>query len=507
MMMQYLEDALSSCESLVTQPVVAGGSEWMSACQTVGNILSGMGFVEESFSWQTMALAMEPNPVNFYMATGRVYGHCQNWEKAAYFCERIIEQQPDDAEAYCRLAKVYHEMGDYKAEGETIHTLLCQQPDKANADGHYQLGKVMERHGLFPQAMRCYQQAIEQDPDFAIAYYTLSERMVKQGNSLGAVALLKQLSEQLEDDAMAHYRLGRAYRQNREFETAILSFRQALKLDPDLNWAYIGMLNSLTQLQRWDETIDSCRGILHFVGEFPWTYCFLANALAKKGQVSEAISNHQKAFELRGWARCTTHDYQFTYTWFSENIALWERHLLPLLTSERDASGLAAEASSLKMLALGSCDDSILCWLADEILRQPGDQLICFTEGVSPQLSENLAKLPDAEKVSVEIGDLPQLLANLSDSTTPDDSLFDVIFIQSDCKQADYLNTLASQAWQLLKPGGLLFFKDYHWKDPQNPTQSSKRGIDAFIEASVSRPNVLHQSHQVIVKKEGKLSA
>ena len=136
MMMQYLEDALSSCEALVAAPDTVDVAEWMTACQTVGGILSGMGFIEESYSWQTMALAAEPSAVNFYLATGRVYGYCQEWEKAAYFCEQIIERQPGDAEAYCRLAKIYHEMGDYKAESETIHALLSQRPDMASADGH-----------------------------------------------------------------------------------------------------------------------------------------------------------------------------------------------------------------------------------------------------------------------------------------------------------------------------------------------------------------------------------
>ena len=532
-MMQYLEEALSECETIVTQSATAGASEWMSACQTVGNILSGMGFIEESYSWQTMALAIEPSAVNFYLATGRVYGYCQNWKKAAYFCERIIEQRPHDAEAYCRLAKVYHEMGDYKAEGETIHTLLSQQPEKTNPDGHFQLGKVMETHGLLPQAQRCYQQAIEQDPEFAIAYYALTDLFAQQGDAQAAIPLLKQLTAQLEDDAMAHYRLGRAYKQAQQYQTAILSFRQALKLDPDLHWAYMGLLNSLLQLQRWDETIESCRGIIHFVGEFPWAYCFLGNALAKKGEKLEAAKSHQKAFELRGWKRCVEQDYRFTHTWFSESISLWERHLLPLLSpaqqsdlqsnsqieAKANAEATTSQPLPLRMLLLGSGDESSLCWLADEILQQPDDRLVCITERVSQSLSENLAKLPEAEKVSIETGEIAELLALLRSATTEEESadeskrepitqqLFDVIYIQSDRKQGSYLNCLARQSWPLLKPGGLLFFKDYQWQHPQDPSQSSKPGIDAFIQTFVAPENVLHRTHQVIVKKESKLSA
>ena len=363
--------------------------------------------------------------------------------------------------------------------------------------------------------MRCYQQSIDQMPDFAIAYYTLSDLLTQQGKASEAIQLLQQLTEQQEEDATAHYRLGRAYKQNQQYETAILSFRKALKLDPDLHWAYMGLLNSLLQLQRWDETIESCRGIIHFVGEFPWAYCFLGNALAQKGDLAEAAKNHQKAFELRGWERCVQQDYQFTHTWFSENISLWERHLLPLLSAAEGEQ----DPGPLRMLSVGSSDGSSLCWLADEILRRSDDRLVCITEGASQPLSENLAKLPEAEKVSVETGDLPALLTNLlelsaqagagngASAQRANDALFDVIYLQSDRKQGDYLKALATQAWNLLKPDGLMIFKDYQWRDFENPSQSSKPGIDAFIEGYVGWANVLHQSHQVIVKKESELSA
>mgnify|MGYP001791190652 CR=1 FL=1 len=487
-MLQYLDKALTDCETLATHPdPTAVSQDWLGACQTVGNILLGMGLVEESQNWQRMSLDFEPDTVRFYAASGWLYIRCEAWEKASYFYERMIEYQPDNADIYCRLAKIYNQLGDYKSESETLHTLLSQQPEMAAAEGHHQLAKVLEEHGLSDQAIACYEQAIASEPEATLSYYALSELLIKQGQSQRAIELLAQLTQQIPDDATAHYRLGRVYRQAGQYETAILSFRQALKFDADLHWAYMGLLNSLLQLSRWDETIESCRGIIHFVGEFPWAYCFLGNALAKKGELAEAAKSHQKAFELRGWERCAEREYEFSHTWFSENISLWERHLLPL--NEPD------ERSPIAVLSLGSSDGSSLCWLVDEILRCAGDRLVCITEGASQQLQQNLAKLPESDKVSLEIGPLQPLLEPFADAE------FDVIYIQSDRKQGNYLNTLATQAWQALKPGGLMFFKDYQWRDETDPAQSSKPGIDAFIQSVSSQVQILHQSHQMILKK------
>lgn len=510
MMMQYLDEAVSNCEALVTQSdpaELAATAEWLMACQTVGNILSGMGFAEDAYSWQTMGLDITPNPAKFFFVSGRAYSRCQVWDRAAYFCKRTLEYTPDDAEAYCRLAKVYNKLGDYKSESETIHALLAQRPDKTDAEGHYQLGKIMETHDLSEQAAECYQQVIERDPEFSLAYYALSELWVKQGNPQGSIELLQQLAERLNDDATAHYRLGRAYRQAGQHETAILSFRQALNLDSELHWAYMGLLNSLLQLQRWDEAIESCRGIIHFVGEFPWAYCFLGNALAQKGEDLEAAKSHQKAFELRGWERCLTNDYRFTHTWFSENMVLWEKYLLPLndAAANGSVSQGAASRAPINILSLGSSDGSSLCWLVDEILRQPSDRLVCMAEGVSQQLQKNFAKLPESDKVSVKTGRLPVLLESLPGTE------FDMIYIQSERKQSIYLNALAKQAWPQLKPNGLMFFKDYQWSDPSDPAQASRLGIDEFIQSVQSegraRVSVLHQSHQLILRKEGKQDA
>jgi len=126
-MMKYLDEALLACETLVApkQEAVAGLDsdsfngdsfnsdsfnsdsfnndlimQWMTACQTVGNILMSMGFVEESYCWQTMALDAEPDAIRFYEESDRLYRQCEAWEQVIYFTQRRLEYQPDNEEVY-----------------------------------------------------------------------------------------------------------------------------------------------------------------------------------------------------------------------------------------------------------------------------------------------------------------------------------------------------------------------------------------------------------------------
>ena len=78
MLTQHLTEALANCEALALQSepaenLVIIDREWMDACQTVSNILVGMGLVEESCRWQTMALDPSPDVAKVYAHSGRVY--------------------------------------------------------------------------------------------------------------------------------------------------------------------------------------------------------------------------------------------------------------------------------------------------------------------------------------------------------------------------------------------------------------------------------------------------
>lgn len=518
MIMKYLDEAVTTCESLL--PQLLEGTEaqsgvhsgvhsgaydqampWIEACQTVGSILSSMGFVEESHTWQSMAFDIAPDTAKFYVESGHVYSQCEMWERAIYFCQRTLDYQPDNAEMYRQLAGLYHQVGDYKAESQMMHRLLIKQPDQANAKGHYQLGQLMERQGADDKAAQCYEQAIARSQQFVKAYHALAKLWRRQGKHSRVIPLLEQVALLAPDSANVQQQLGRAYRQSGQMELAIDCFRRAIQLDVNMHWAHMGLLNSLMQLKRWDETVEVCQGVVHFVGEFPWAYRFMGNALAKKGDLLGAAEAHRQAFDLRGWPQCTTQQYAFRQSWFSEIIPIWERYLSPL----NDAQDTR---NPLSVLSLGSGDGSAVCWLVDRVLQRSEDRLLCLTTKSRDLFSKNVEKLAEPEKFSCRQGELTEQLAQLSaDEATG----FDVIYVQSDRKAAADIQTLLSLSWPLLKPSGIMIIKDYLWKHPEDTALASKVGIDAFKDSLKDSPQnslgeqieQLHQSHQVIWQKVG----
>ncbi|MGC1305935.1 MAG: tetratricopeptide repeat protein [Phormidesmis sp.] len=491
MMKQYLNEALATCETLLrpqqSEQPQQPEQPWTEACHTVGNILTSMGFIEEAYPWRSMAFDLVPNSAKFYAESGRVCSQCEDWDRAIYFCQRTLEYEPDSAAAHRRLAKVYARLGDRTAESQTLYSLLSRCPDKADAAGHHQLGQVLRALNQSQAAIDCYQRAIAQDASYAAAYYALGDVWSQQGQQAQTVELFERLVAQLPEEAIAQYRLGRAYRQTQQTDRALAAFRRALDLDNRLHWAYMGLLNTLMQQRQWDQVIAACQQMVETVEEFPFAYCFMGNALAKKGALKQAARSHQRSFALRGWPQPTERDDRFGYTWFSENIPVWEQQLAALNQSPGGRSPIHA-------LAVGTQDGSGLLWLMDTVLNQPEDRLTCIGEGMSEPLQRSLAQRPYGNRLMLKTEAIAPQLAALPQNA------FDLAYIQSDCKQADYLQSVSAQIWTALKMSGLMFFKDYHWRH-LDPSQSAQVGIDAFIASVSDCAQVLCRSHQVILKK------
>lgn len=509
MIKHYLNEALAACEKLLPQPPSDEqptgappstpeppqfGQEWMQACQTVANILTSMGFVQEAYPWRSMALDQTPNSAKFYAASGWACSQCEDWEQAIYFCQRTLECEPDSATAHRQLAKVYHRMGDADAELETLNALLAKRPDKAEAEGHHKLGQVLRGRDQTSEAIACYQRAIEQDNQYEKAYYALGDLLSQQGNQAQTVELFAQMVQQLPEAAMAHYRLGKAYRQTQQLERAVESFRAAIALNPQLQWPYMGLANTQIQRSLFDEAIATCRSFIEAVKpleqkkDTAWAYSLMGNAHAKKGERALAAMAHQEAFALSGWSLAAERDYQFKQSWFGQHISEWTEYFAPL-------NELLGMRHSLQALALGAQDDGSLLWLVDNLLKEPDDRLICLSDRISEQFQQNRAKLPNPDKVVLQTENISAQLEAL-----PDES-FDLAYIQSDCKQADYLQSVSTYLWKSLKPSGLMCFKSYRWQHPSDPSQSSKIGIDAFIASIEGDVEILCRSHQVILKK------
>ena len=56
-------------------------------------------------------------------------------------------------------------------------------------------------------------------------------------------------------------------------------------------------------------------------------------------------------------------------------------------------------------------------------------------------------------------------------------------------------------SFRLLKPGGILIFDDYLWRNYPQPQLNPALGIDSFLAGFAGRYQLLHKDYQVAIEK------
>jgi hypothetical protein len=58
-------------------------------------------------------------------------------------------------------------------------------------------------------------------------------------------------------------------------------------------------------------------------------------------------------------------------------------------------------------------------------------------------------------------------------------------------------------AWPLLRPGGLLCFDDYRWREEDGapPLETPRMGVDCFVRTHIDELTIRHDAYQFVVEK------
>lgn len=464
--------------------------DWQATCRDLGNLLQGMGRFDEAITWHSLALESQPNLAEIYAQLGNLYAQEESWDDAIAFFKNALKSKPDSVPIYSSLAQIYGQMGKRELETECWRKAVELKPDLVNAQGYYKLGMALEEQRKIEEAIDCYQRACDRDQTLIPAYYKLAEKRLQQKDLDAAKACFEHIIQQDSEQYQAHYQLGRVFAYQKEFDSAVAEFRQTIKLDPEFNWAYSSLIDVFMQQEKWDEAISTCHAIMNLVEEFPWAYSLLGNALRAKGKITDAVAAYQKSYALRGWNECLTNNYFFPVDQFTHRISLFEEHLLPLANQE-----------NFSALEVGSHFGIAACWLLDKVLTHPSARLTCLDHQFHKTLQENIAKTGAQEKVTLREKYITGYLSSFKPQS------FDLAIVQDRRKKWEYVNKNIALLWRLVKVGGIIVFGDYGWRNPQNPENESRKGIDLFLKSTQGKWELIAlppRGLQLIIKKIAK---
>jgi len=213
---------------------------------------------------------------------------------------------PDDSRVLYITTRYYSELADRAAR-----RLMNRNPDSAEAQEI--VAEAYQARGEYENAMAKYRKILEQYPNQPGVHYQLARIILaKPPTQASTEEARKELEEEVRinpSSPAAEFMLGDLAWREQKSEEAIEHFSRATKLDVTLAQPYLGLGIALNGAGRFAEAIESLKKYLQLNPEDPAGYYQLAIAYARTGNRQEAERQRELQLEAekkRNAGRATT---------------------------------------------------------------------------------------------------------------------------------------------------------------------------------------------------------
>jgi tetratricopeptide (TPR) repeat protein len=163
----------------------------------------------------------------------------------------------------------------------------------------YDRGLINQILGQYRYAILDYQAALEQDPDFFIAYISLSQsasnlREYAQAEEAlhDAIALAERSGT---NSVWAHLNLALIYESARDPEAAKAEFQAAIAAESRVDSVYLYYARFLETQQEMDAALEAYKTIVDVTWDKGWGHSVLAGFLKGRGLLPQALENYERA--------------------------------------------------------------------------------------------------------------------------------------------------------------------------------------------------------------------
>jgi len=203
-----------------------------------------------------------PQRLSWLHRLGEMLRDEKRWDEAFAFYQQLLNEDPDDWQAYIGLGWVYYgKDGDFQRALDAFQKAILIAPERG--EGYFAIGQLMVREQRYVEADMWFAQAIQRTPNIKWWWLARANATRSAGNFDDALKLYRQAIEQFPDWAAAYYEIAWAYRLISRTEEAVQSIETALSLVESPNaWYFVRAGEIYEWLGNMDVAIDFYRRAL-----------------------------------------------------------------------------------------------------------------------------------------------------------------------------------------------------------------------------------------------------
>jgi Flp pilus assembly protein TadD len=227
------------------------------------------------------AVALAPDYAEARFDLGVVLARLQDAAGAKVQLQKAIELGATEPEAHLELSKALRTLGETASADEQLK--LYQQAIQGKTNREIAASKSTDAEqaldkGDSQKAVSLYREALEAAPQDAALEYKLAIALDRAGDETGERTALEQAIQIDPNLAIAQNQLGYLYYKNGQYEPAEEHFRQAIKANPDFAQAWVSLAATFASTSRF---ADAHEAVAHALRLDPHN----AEALAMKKEL------------------------------------------------------------------------------------------------------------------------------------------------------------------------------------------------------------------------------
>jgi len=276
------------------------------------------------------AIALQPLPGS-YSNLGSLYASQQQWQQAIACYQQALQIDSQQAGIWRNLARTLSKAGDTGKAMEAWARAYRLEPNQYSSEQHLQLGDTLAESDKLPEAIACYQNAVQANPNWALAHHRLGETLRKAGRQEEATVSLRRAinchgesSSQQEATQPSTPQQPTSQQQPDQEETS-----HQTQFEQQDQESVISQAQSYLEQQQWQQAIATARRALTMAPNAT-AYRVLGKALEATEQIQPAWQCYRAAIACRPSApepRVELGNWYATQQQWKQAIACYDRAL------------------------------------------------------------------------------------------------------------------------------------------------------------------------------------